>query len=258
MMTSWISSLLPTCDQRASVACQILMALLLSIISCWVASHHPSIAIFSPPTDSFVNVSLIGSAINSLVRVILGTTVSISSAILIAAMIFFCKIIPSKLAVRMFLLLSITPPLIWSVSAILISGISWWSPVLVVCFSTVFLLAGLITNLFSQTPTHLLELIAQFRPSKKKQLQYFLLTENLASIVFFIRIALFFAWIPVLSAETFGTLSGLGNVLTLGRQVHNWGIVVGVWGIMLSIALFIDSILQFTVVFMGKRIGQYE
>lgn len=245
-MSKETASLIPTAPAKLTgtkLVWQLGVGAVMLLLSIGLLVRHEKIYLIANAENAFVDISLFKSLLSSVARVLLATAGALLTALGFGFVVFAHRI-SSKSLVGISLLLSATPPLLWSISAVMAVGLSWWNPPLVVYLSLVFLLSSVLIDLFSKTPSQILELVAQHSPSVRFQFRYILIRENERAILFFSRVALVFAWIPLLSAESLGIQYGLGNVLLLGRQLHSWMTILGVWLAFISIALFLDAGIQ--------------
>lgn len=216
-------------------ACIVLFALDLSLLS---GSHR---ILLWGPREVPQQMLFLPSLFTSLGRVAVGGLLSFVLALAVTLTVFI--VLRHRITIPMLgcLLIAITPPPIWSTLVILGLGIGPLAPVATIILSTLFMVSAVNFYLLSQIPRRRFHIGEVYRFSVRSTVRYIILPEMKSGLFLGLRLNLLVAWIALVTAESFGTSSGLGALLLSARQLFDWKALLASWAAIVGSALFTDA-----------------
>ncbi len=226
-----------------------LLVFLLLLVIAWQAAYSarllPSYAFPSPFAVGRRLVELArsgalgASARASLVRMVLGFSLSAALGLLIGATMGTSKIV-NRLLKSLFLGVQTLPSVAWVPIALLLFGLSDAAIYFVIVMSSTAAMAIATADGIANAPPHYLRAARTLGVSGAAMAYRVVLPAALPQVVGGIKLGWTLGWHGVVSAELVKSSIGLGFLLYMGRELNDAAQVIGIMLVTIGIGLLVD------------------
>ncbi len=135
------------------------------------------------------------------------------------------------------------PSITWLPIAILWFGLSEWAIIFVVLMGSTFSIAISVRDGIRNLPPLLRRAAGTLGASRWQLYRYVLIPGMLPSIAGGLKQGWSFAWRSLMAGELLFHTVGLGNLLHIGRELNNMGMVVAIMLVIIAIGVTVDRLL---------------